>query len=101
MTPLRTKSAGDKPATAAPRYLTEPFVISPRSDSNRLEIDLSVVDLPAPLPPRSAVMPPFGNFQAYTLQNENNMIINNLDITDFQKRFISLRSALTFISILF
>ena len=63
ITPLRTKSAGDRPATEAPRYLTEPFVISPRSDSSKFEIDFSVVDLPAPLPPSKAVIPPLGTFK--------------------------------------
>ena len=36
---------------------------SPRSDFNRLEIAFSVVVLPAPLPPRSAVIPPFGTLR--------------------------------------
>ena len=36
-----------------------PLVTSPRSDFNKLDIDFRVVLLPAPLPPNSAVMPPF------------------------------------------
>jgi hypothetical protein len=39
-----------------------PFVTSPRSECSRFEIAFSVVVLPAPLPPRSAVIPPFGTF---------------------------------------
>ena len=36
-----------------------PFVTSPRSECSRFETAFSVVVLPAPFPPRSAVMPPF------------------------------------------
>ena len=44
----------------SPSKAIEPFVTSPRSAWRRLEIALSVVVLPAPLAPSSAVMPPAG-----------------------------------------
>ena len=37
-----------------------PFVTSPRSVRRRPEMAFSVVDLPAPLAPRRATMPPSG-----------------------------------------
>src|SRR5438132_1058878 len=42
----------------SPSNSIEPLVISPRSAWSRLEIALSVVDLPAPLAPRRATTPP-------------------------------------------
>ncbi len=44
----------------SPAKAIEPFVTSPRSARNRFEIAFNVVVLPAPLPPRSATMPPTG-----------------------------------------
>src|SRR5437870_5193208 len=51
---------GARPSMRSPSNSIEPLVISPRSAWSRLEIALSVVDLPAPLAPRRATTPPAG-----------------------------------------
>ena len=60
MQPRRTRSLGVRPSTRSPLNSIAPLVTSPRSERMRLEIAFSVVDLPAPLAPRSATMPPSG-----------------------------------------
>src|SRR5256885_11076763 len=52
MQPRRTSSLGERACTSSPSKMMEPLVTSPRSAERRLEIALSVVDLPAPFAPR-------------------------------------------------
>ena len=49
--------------------VTEPFVTSPLSDDNKLDIDFNVVLFPAPLPPSKAVIPPFLTFRLTPFKN--------------------------------
>src|SRR5437870_11381867 len=58
--PRRTTSPGSLRWIGSPSSSTEPLVTSPRSVRSRPEMALRVVDLPAPLAPRRATMPPSG-----------------------------------------
>jgi len=58
--PLRTIFAGSPPSIREPSNEIVPDVTLPSSVMRRFEIDLSVVDLPAPLPPKSVTQDPLG-----------------------------------------
>ena len=57
---MRTSSFGVSLSTRLPVNSIVPLVTSPRSARKRLEIDFSVVLLPAPFAPSSATTPPSG-----------------------------------------
>ena len=59
-TPILTSSEGVRASTRSFWYVIDPFVTSPRSAPSRFEMDLSVVDFPAPLAPSRVTMPPSG-----------------------------------------
>ncbi len=65
---------------------TEPLVTLPRSASSRLEMAFSVVDLPAPLAPSRATMPPLGTRQRHALQHQDDVIVDHLDVVECEHR---------------
>src|SRR5262249_53156404 len=56
--PRCTMRSGARRVISSPSKVTRPRVMAPSSLASRPEIAFSVVDLPAPLAPSSAVMPP-------------------------------------------
>ena len=73
---------GVSPSTRSPLNSMEPLVTSPRSERMRLEIDFSVVDLPAPLAPRMATMPPCGTSSDTPLRHQDDVVVDHLDALD-------------------
>jgi len=65
-------------------------VTSPRSARSRLEIAFSVVDLPAPLAPNSATMPPVGTFERHAFEHQNDGIVDHLDVVHREQRLFRL-----------
>jgi len=82
MQPRRTSSLGDRDCTSTPSNRIEPLVTSPRSACSRLETAFQRRCLARTIGAEKRDNSAPRHIQRYTLQHQDDVAVDNLDIVD-------------------